>query len=360
MPMDDLLEMAAGMGLLGRRRGARDKFSILVSKLQKRGWEPGAVAGWDEAEVERIYGILADQGLQERTLPVACVVTELAAERSPDTVRGIMYAVVSAGWLPDTGAASYGQVQRLLNVLRKRRIIPFGWIVDNVRDTIKPSSWSGLADFADTVKDAYRMDFWARLPEYVEIIVEKDTVAGRVSEVTQEFDVPLHPLRGYSSTSFTHAIASAWDRIEKPINVYYVGDHDPSGRDIERSVMAGLSEFTDRSFSWERLAVEPEHFDEYNIVPLAPKKQDRRYAAFAERYGDRCAEVEAVPAPALRAMVREAIERHIPQAEWKRLKAIEAAERESWNDAMGRMGTAVSTPSKKVAANPRKRKAKRR
>lgn len=318
----------------------RKRVDILRAELGEQGWSPGAVAGWDEVEVFRMYRSLAEIGLQRKTLPLASVVAELAAERSPDTVRGIMYAVVSVGWLPDTSRKSYMRVQRILDRLRKLRIIPFHWITDNVRNTIKPSSWSGLADFTETVRDAYRMDFWARLPEYVEIIVEKDTVAGRVSAVTEDYDVRLHPLRGYSSTSFTHAIASQWDYIEKPITCYYIGDHDPSGRDIERSIRAGLTEFSDCEFAWRRLAVEPAHFEEYNIIPLAPKKKDCRYRAFVAEWGERCAEVEAIPAPALREMVRDAIEDHIPQGEWQRLQMIEAAEKESWDDAMNMLESA--------------------
>jgi hypothetical protein len=86
--------------------------------------------------------------------------------------------------LPDTSDKSYGRIQRLLGRLRENGTISFSWIVDTVRSTIKPSSWSGLEQFADTVKRAYRKDFWASLPEYVEIIVEKDTIAGKVSPVT--------------------------------------------------------------------------------------------------------------------------------------------------------------------------------
>jgi hypothetical protein len=37
-------------------------------------------------------------------------------------------------------------------------------------------------------------------------------------------------------------------------------------------------------------------------------------------------------------MVREAIEGHISQAEWERLKNIEKAERASWGEVMERMG----------------------
>jgi hypothetical protein len=171
-----------------------------------------------------------------------------------------MYLVVSAGWLPDTGAQSYNRVQRLLNRLRVNGAVPFSWVVDNVRSTIKPSSWSGLADFADTVRDAYRLDFWAQLPEYVEVIVEKDTVAGKLVVVTREYDVPLHPTRGYNSTTFCWQIARGWDEIVKPITVYYVGDHDPSGRDLERDIQERLKRFSKRPFDWVRLGVNPEHF----------------------------------------------------------------------------------------------------
>jgi hypothetical protein len=245
-----------------------------------------------------------------------------------------MYAVVSCGWLPDTSPESYGRIRRVLATLRRKKLIEFDWIVDNIRSTEKPSSWSGLSDFAETVLDAYRKDFWQSLPVYVCCIVEKDTAAGRIAPVTREYDVALHPLRGYSSISFAYEIGEKWSRIKKPIHVYYIGDHDPSGRGIEASIKKELAEFSGREFTWTRLAVEPEHFEQFNIIPLEPKKKDTRYRKFAEQFGDRCAEVEAINADALRDMVREAIESHIPAEEWKRLKEIEAAEKTSWKGFM--------------------------
>ena len=38
--------------------------------------------------------------------------------------------------------------------------------------------------------------------------------------------------RGYASLSFAHEIASTWNRIEKPIHAFYLGDFDPSGFDL--------------------------------------------------------------------------------------------------------------------------------
>jgi hypothetical protein len=302
--------------------------------MRDRGWEPGHVAGWDEEEIEYSYTVLLNSGTKGDNLPLACAATEFLARESPDTVRGNMYLLVSHGWLPDTSKKSYNRIQRLLNRLRINGTIPFSWIVDNVRSTIKPSSWSGLADFADTARDAYRLDFWSRLPEYIEVIVEKDTVAGKLAVVTREYDVPLHPIRGYNSTSFAYRIARGWDEIVKPITIYYIGDHDPSGRDLERDLRDRLTRFSKQPFRWVRLAVNPDQFSTYNVRPLAPKKKDTRCRKFVEQWGRDCAEVEAIPATDLRAILRNAIESHIPAGAWGRLQEIEQIQKEQWESVM--------------------------
>jgi hypothetical protein len=298
------------------------------------GLEPGSVAGWEDEAIEKNYNKLIKSGTTAKNLPLACVSVEYLAAHQPDTVRGNMYLVVSAGWLPDTSDPSYDRIQRLLNRLRENGTIPFSWVVDTVRSTIKPASWSGQEDFADVVKVAYRKDYWAQLPDYVEIIVEKDTIAGKVSPVTREYDVPLHPIRGYSSTSYAWSIAQGWCDIKKPITIYYLGDHDPSGRDLERNIREKLERYSKCEFNWVRLGLNLEHFIEYDIIPLEPKKNDKRYGGFVSRWGRRCAELEAIPATALRDMVREAIESHIPRGSWEQLRRVEELERKQWTDLM--------------------------
>ena len=311
----------------------------LLDLLLDHGWVPGACAGWSPTRIMGLYTRLAEGRTQASNLPFAAITCELLAANQPDTVRGTMYLVVSSGLLTDTSSSSYNRVQGLLKRLRNTGVVPFSWISDNIRQTVKPSSWSGLEDFADTVRDAYRKDFWAGLPDYPQIIVEKDSVAGRIVGVTEEYDVALHPLRGYSSITFAHDIAEDWKLSGKIIYVYYIGDWDPSGLNIERSVRETITHYADGvTFHWKRLAVLPEHFDEFNILPLAPKKKDTRYKKFVAAHGERCAEVEAIPATVLRRLVREAIESHIPQDEWARLKALENIERHQWHELMDKLG----------------------
>jgi hypothetical protein len=163
---------------------------------------------------------IIESGLTSKNLPLAIVAAEIAARQRPLTLRGLFYRVVSAGWLPSTDKQHYKRLGRVLTRLREHGCIPFNWIVDNLRSTMKPSSWSGLNDYAEAVRDHYRRDFWANLPDYVHIFCEKDAIAGSLAPVTSLFDVALPPV----SLSFSHEIAAQWIDIDKPIHAYYVGD----------------------------------------------------------------------------------------------------------------------------------------
>jgi hypothetical protein len=308
---------------------SKSKLDSLHAKLRASGWKPGLT--------EESYRSIIASGLRGKNLAVAAVATEIACDDNPVTLRGLMYRVVSAGLLPSTDKEHYARLGRIMTTLREAGTVPFSWIVDNIRSTIKPSSWSGIGDYADTVRDCYRLDFWARLPEYVHVICEKDAIAGTLAPVTRQYDVALSPIRGYASLSFAHEIAATWNSIEKPIHAYYLGDFDASGFDLERDLRAKLERYCTHPFSWERLAVNADDFDAFNLIPLKPKKSDKRYAAFVRAHGSQCAELDAIPATELRARVQGAIERHVPQDEWDRLQEVERLEKETWHKAMSQI-----------------------
>jgi len=238
---------------------------------------------------------------------------------------------VSAGFYDSTDRANYLQLSRVMTTLREAGVVPFSWLVDGVRETLKPSSWSGLADFADTVRDAYRRDFWATLPDSVHVFCEKDAMAGVLEPITREYDVALSVIRGYVSLSFAHRVAEVFDEIDKPIHCYYLGDLDPSGLDLEQDLRGKLKRYCERPFTWQRLGVTVEDLDAFNLYPLAPKQKDRRTAAFLAAGYRQCAELDAIPATALRERLEGAILAHVPAAEWKRLRTVEETETASWH-----------------------------
>jgi hypothetical protein len=247
------------------------------------------------------------------------------------TVRSALYRAVCAGIYPDTSDRHYRQCQRIILKLRRRDVIPFDWIVDSTRRRLKTSSWSGLEDYWETVAACYRRSLWARQDDYVEVFVEKDAMAGVIEPVTAEFDVHLNVIRGQVSETFAYNIAAEWRRIQKPIYAYYLGDHDPAGLEIEKILQGKLEKFSGRKISWARLAVTPSQFRRKTLLgfPVKATVSAARRKSYIASFGDRCVEVDALPPSEVRQLVRSAIESHIDQVEWRRLKEVERLEKQS-------------------------------
>ena len=281
--------------------------------------------------------IIINAGFRKKSWKAAYVAFRIAHEHQPLTLRGLFYGVVSAGAYPSTDKKYYDRLGKIVTRLRRAEILPYEWLIDNMRSTQKPSSWTGLNDFVDTVRQAYRKDFWNALPGCVHILCEKDAIAGTVSPVTAEYDVALSPIRGYCSLTYVNEIATLWNRIDKPIHAYYIGDFDPSGFDLERDLRDKLSEFCDADFQWTRLGVTAEDFDEFDLLPLAVKATDSRSKTFIAQHGSKCAEIDAVPANELRQRIRDAIESHIDTTEWNRLAEIEQREKSQFDKVFGQL-----------------------
>ena len=251
----------------------------VLDELARRSFDPGLTPA--------TYENIIKAGFRRRSLPLAFVIASLIVDQHPLTRRAVLYRTVSAGWLPSTDKEHELRMGRILKTLRRAGIVPYSWVVDHTRSTMKPSSWSGLSDFADTAAASYRLDFWERLPDYVHVIVEKDAIAGVLQPMTREYDVALSPIRGYVSDSFAWEIAETWNQIQKPVFVFYMGDFDASGFDLERDLRKKLHEHCKRPFQWERLAVNEPDFEDFDLLPLEPKKKDRRYKRFIAEHGTR-------------------------------------------------------------------------
>lgn len=165
-------------------------------------------------------------------------------------------------------------------------------------------------------------------------------MAGVLAPITEEYDVALSVIRGFSSVSHAYEIAEQWRAIRKPIHAYYLGDLDPSGLDLERDMKEKLARYSRRTFSWERLAVNLPDFSAYNLFPLQPKKKDARTKRFLDEGYTQCTELDAIPAEALRERIEESITSHIPSGEWERLQWVEERERKQWQEVISTMTAA--------------------
>src|SRR6516225_4774459 len=145
------------------------------------------------------------------------------------------------------------------------------------------SMWQDLRGYLDTVKRSYRRDNWQDQPYYTELWSEKATVLGSMRLITEELGVMLRACRGFGSTGMESQVGDLFEGVGKPITVFYLGDHDPSGHDIERDIHQRAQAASGKKFELNRLAIHPSDIKTYNLPPQRIKTTDSRAAGFKQR-----------------------------------------------------------------------------
>jgi hypothetical protein len=249
----------------------------------------------------------------------------IISDQYPMTVRQVFYQATVRGIVEKTEAGCT-KVGNALIAMRRSGRLPYTWITDSTRWQRKPLSFSDPAHAIEFTARMYRKALWDDTPTYVEIWIEKDALAGVVLGVTSEYDVPLMSARGYPSLSFLYGAAEAMAEQDRPCFVYQLGDWDPSGVDASRSIRDFFrANSPGRPIAFQRIGVTPEQIDELNLPSRPTKETDTRTKKWT---GGDSVELDALPADYLRALVREAIERHMPRRQFDILKVAEKSERQ--------------------------------
>jgi hypothetical protein len=257
---------------------------------------------------------------------VCDVIDDIVARDAPMTVRQVFYQLVGLGLIAKSESEYNNVVVRLLARMRLEGRIPWSWITDGTRWMHKSVRYGSVEEALEATKRHYRRDYWRELDHYVEVWLEKDALAGVLYRVTDEWGVPLMVTRGFAGLSYVHNAAETIERIGKPTFIYYFGDHDPSGVEIDRNLERRLREFAPRSeIHFERVAVRREQIEALGL-PTRPTKRAAHHGRGLHE--GESVEVDAIPPAVLLAMVRGAIERHVDPERVAVLEAAEASERE--------------------------------
>lgn len=239
------------------------------------------------------------------------------------TVRQVFYQATVCGAVEKT-EAGYTKVQTDLVLMRRSGVLPYSWLADSTRWQRKPLSFGGIEEALQDCARFYRKDLWRQADAYVEIWLEKDALSGVILPVTEAYDVPLMVARGYASLTFLHSAAEAINELSVPAFIYHLGDFDPSGVNAGEKIEETLRELAPTAdIHFERLAVTPEQIDQWRLPSRPTKQTDSR----AKGFGPVSVELDAIPPDYLRDIVRLAIEQHLPQEQFRVLKAAEESER---------------------------------
>jgi len=287
-----------------------------------------------------------------------------AAQHGPVTVRQLYYRAEVTG-LPgiDKTEAAYAKIQRQVLALRRAKRLDYECIADATRWMRKPQTHDSVEAALAATAQAYRKALWRDCQDYVEIWCEKDALAGVIFPVTAESDVPLMVSRGFSSETFCFEAVDAARRHNKPYWVYYLGDLDRAGSDAANSLKEKLGRFgAERGVrvSFQQLAIEADDVLRFNerdsqalvFLPGVTAPDDLRWLptrtpkrnSKADRNWPHpfAIELDAIEPDDLRAIVRAAIERHLPADQFRILKIAEASERELITSLVSRLNGAAA------------------
>jgi len=222
----------------------------------------------------------------------------------------------------------YRAVLEILVDLRLEGKLPWDSIADRSRywyDPIpKSTSLSELIeDFHGTVLSKLGFDPWKELGKYVEIWVEKESIAEFLKPLARKWLTVLAPSRGYASWAYV------WEGVKRiksygyeEVTILYVGDYDPSGLDIERHLKEAINHFKVNCHV-NRVAVTERDIETLPPSPLKkgdPRLKSERYAWYRESYDNKVWEVDAIEPKELYRRVEDALKEQINLKIWRRIQ----------------------------------------
>ena len=232
---------------------------------------------------------------------------DVCAADHPVSVRHVFYRMTNPR-LPEPVEKSekgYYTIQQRILLMRRAGRLPYGWIADASRVGWHVPTFTDPQDFVRAQAPAYRFDLWRESDTLVEVWCESRSIAGVIRDECNRLAVSLYPTGGFCSA--THA----WDAAQEysefgAVSIVYVGDYDPAGVLIDRSLGDELRTHTDTPILFHRVAVNEDQIEEYDLPTKPRKATEKRLPDMTETV-----EAETIPAPILRAMVRGTIESYL-------------------------------------------------
>jgi ParB-like chromosome segregation protein Spo0J len=193
----------------------------------------------------------------------------------------------------------------LVNLLARARVagdIAFHCLADETRPVITWHVHKHTGPFIKEQLDEflknYRRDLQQSQPNHIEIVGEKNTVAGILRPVAMRYNIPLTTARGFSSLDPRFQMVKRFKKSGKQKLILIVlSDFDPSGESIFESFVKSLrGDFGIYNFEPIKAALTPEQISRYQLPPgIQAKKTDSRAKKFIEQYGPDVYELEALP-----------------------------------------------------------------
>ena len=250
------------------------------------------------------------------------------------TLRTLYYRLVSVGVLPHTKAA-YTTLSRRFVDWRKAGFYTWDALSDNTRITLGDTNddcfdegeieelkanieiqldnislGEILNQLFDHLTPYFHFERWALQPNIVEVWVEKEALSKTLEAWLSDKSIKIRVNRGYSSWTFIYNNVQELGGIlanHDKIVILYLGDHDPSGLDIDRFLNMALDQFgiAPDQVEFRRFALTQDQINRYNLPPIEVNINDSRANGYLQIHGNRAWELDALFAYAPEEFKRE-------------------------------------------------------
>ena len=238
------------------------------------------------------------------------IMTKYAEDGYDLTLRQLYYQFVSRDLLPNT-QREYKNLGSLVNDARLAGLLDWNHLIDRTRSLYGKNHDSSPENALYWAARSYSEDKWEQQDAYVECWVEKEALAGVIGGAASSRDVNYFACKGYSSAS---AMYKAAQRLKgyldegKTVVVLYLGDHDPSGLDMDRDISERLATMGAGGVEVRRIALTWDQVQHYKPPPNPTKTTDSRSADYIDAYGHESWELDALEPAVLEDLIKTDID----------------------------------------------------
>jgi hypothetical protein len=260
------------------------------------------------------------------------ILADYEAEGLRLTVRQVFYQLVSRNHI-ENNEKKYKYVGRTLRDGRLAGLIDWDSIEDRTRAFIRRTRWGSAKEILFSAACSFHMDMWEGQEIRPFVVIEKDALSGVLEDVCNEYDVPLLANKGYGSVSTLRAFARndlfplLYPEGQKVV-ILYLGDHDPSGMEMQRVLGESLSLFAIGGTEYysgthrdripvKRIALNQDQVEDLNLPPQFAKQTDNNYEKYVRLYGKESWELDAVGTKYLINLVKTEVSDLIDKKIWK-------------------------------------------
>ncbi len=225
---------------------------------------------------------------------------------TPVTLRQLFYRLVSDGTLRNT-TNDYKGLSRAS--AQARRAGEFPALRDTTRRIAQLPRWESPLAAVRQLSDEFTLDRTRGQDVQTWLVLEKETLFALCEQVADQYGIPVTALKGYGSQTIYDQMYARMLGDGRGCYIVYVGDFDPSGVDIARDLQERLGYW---NLEVNRVAVNYDQIEEYDLPPQYGKATDSRAAAFIEREGTLIqVEAEAIDPAVIQGLVEDGVRRYI-------------------------------------------------